>query len=347
MDDATPPVTGRPDGPRRAVVTGVGGWLPPDIVTNDDLAARLDTSDSWIRTRTGIARRHVASPGTAASDLAVEAGRRALASAGSPSADAVLLATMTPDHRAPATAPAVAARLGLAGVPAFDLAATCAGFVHGLATAAGLIATSAADRVLLIGAEVLTTVVDPRDRSLAVLFADGAGAVVLRAGHEDEPGALGPVVLGSDGTLAELLWIPEGGSRRRTDGRSAEPGGAFLQMRGREIFRNAVRRMSESSRRALDAAGWKTGDVDRLVAHQANARILAALGDELGIPADRVPTTIEHTGNTAAASVPLLLAEADADGRLRPGHRILLTAFGGGLAWGATTLVWPHLPGAR
>ncbi|GGZ28524.1 3-oxoacyl-[acyl-carrier-protein] synthase 3 [Streptomyces poonensis] len=338
-----PSRTGLPAVPRSAVVMGVGGWLPPDVVTNDDLAARLDTSDAWIRTRTGIARRHVAGRGTAVSDLAVEAGRRALASAGGPAVDAVVLATMTPDHPVPATAPVVAARLGLDGVPAFDLAATCAGFVYGLASAAGLIAASVAERVLVIGAEVLTGIVDPRDRSLAVLFADGAGAVVLRAGH-DEPGALGPVVLGSDGARDDLLYIPGGGSRARAGGLPAGTGGEFLRMRGREIFRNAVERMAESSRRALEAAGWKTGDVDRLVAHQANARILAALGDELEIPADRRPSTIEHTGNTASASIPLLLAETVADGRLRPGHRVLITAFGGGLAWGATTLVWPELP---
>lgn len=335
---------GRHAAPRAAVVAGIGGRLPAGTVTNDDLAARLDTTDAWIRTRTGISRRRVAPPGTATSDLAVAAGRRALQAAGTAMVDAVVLATMTPDQPSPATAPLVAARLGLNGVAAFDLAAMCAGFVYGLGTASGLIASGFADRVLLIGAEVLTSVVDPQDRSLAALFADGAGAVVLRAGTPDEPGAVGPVVLGSDGGLGDLLHIPDGGSRQRQSGLPAGPGGEFLRMRGRETFRQAVERMADSARRALEAAGWKTGDVDRLVAHQANARIQAALGAELDLPAERQLSNIEHTGNTGAASIPLLLAESAANGQLRAGHRILVTGFGGGLAWGATTLVWPDLP---
>ncbi|MEV0600158.1 beta-ketoacyl-ACP synthase III [Streptomyces sp. NPDC050315] len=339
-------MTGGPAVPA-AVLAGVGGYLPPDVVTNDDLSARLDTSDAWIRSRTGIAERHVAPRGTATSDLAVAAGRQALRSAGSPAIDAVLLATMTPDHPSPATAPEVATRLGLGNVAAFDITAMCAGFVYGLGVAAGLIAGRAAEHVLVIGAEVLTTVVDPSDRALAVLLADGAGAVVLRAGTPDEPGALGRVVLGSDGTRGELLRIAGGGSRERQSGRPPAPGGEYLRMQGREIFRQAVERMTESSRSALEAADWKSGDVDHLVAHQANARILAALGAELDIPAERQLTNIAHTGNTSAASVPLVLAEAGADGRLRPGDRLLLTAFGGGLTWGATTLVWPDVRPGR
>ncbi|MGI5472506.1 beta-ketoacyl-ACP synthase III [Streptomyces sp. CA-132043] len=333
----------RPGAAPAAVVAGVGGHLPPDVVTNDDLSARLDTSDDWIRARTGISVRHVASPGTATSDLAVAAGRRALRSAGSPRVDAVLVATMTPDHPSPATAPEVATRLGLGDVAAFDLGAMCAGFVYGLGVASGLIAGRAAERVLLIGAEVMTSVVDPQDRSVAVLFADGAGAVVLRAGTPDEPGAVGRVVLGSDGARGELLKISGGGSRERRSGRPPVPGGEYLRMRGREIFRQAVERMTDSSRAALEDAGWKSGDVDGLVAHQANARILAALGAELDIPAERQLSNIAHTGNTGAASIPLLLAEAAGTGRLAPGHRLLLTSFGGGLAWGATTLVWPDV----
>lgn len=332
---------------RTAVIAGLGSWLPPDVVTNDDISARLNTSDEWIRTRTGIARRHAASAGMATSDLAVEAGCRALKSADSPEVDAVILATSTPDYPTPATAPAVAARLGFAGVAAFDLVNTCAGFVYGLATAAGLIAAGAAERVLLIGAEVLSKYIDPADRTLVPIMADGAGAVVLRAGAVGEPGAVGRVFLGSDGEFSDLLRIPGGGSRQRRNDRPAEPGAEFLRMQGREIFRHSVVRMAESSERALSAAGWRTADVDRVVAHQANGRIIAALGTKLDVPADRVLTNIDHVGNTSAASVPLLLSEAAADGRLRPGHRVLLTAFGGGLAWGSTTLVWPELPGVH
>ncbi|GAA2513522.1 beta-ketoacyl-ACP synthase III [Winogradskya humida] len=333
-------------GERAAVVAGVGGWVPPDVVTNDDLAAYLDTSDEWIRTRTGIRTRHRVSPGMATSDLAVEAGRRALDSSGDPRVDAVVLATTTPDQLCPATAPVVAARLGLAGVAAFDVSAVCTGFLYGLATAAGLIAAGTAERVLLIGADAFTTIVNPEDRSTAVIFADGAGAVVLRAGHRDEPGALGRVVLGTDGTLSHLIRVPAGGSRQRSLNRSHEPGEEFFQMDGRDTFRHAVERMTAASQQAVASAGWSLADVDRLAAHQANARILTAVGERLGIAADRQLSNIADVGNTGAASIPLLLAQSHADGTLAAGHRMLLTAFGGGLAWGATTLTWPKLPGS-
>ncbi|MEE1800977.1 MULTISPECIES: beta-ketoacyl-ACP synthase III [unclassified Streptomyces] len=331
---------------RAAVVTGVGGWVPPDVVTNDDLSARLDTSDEWIRTRTGIRTRHVISPGMATSDLAFEAGRRALESAGDPEVEAVVLATTTPDRLCPATAPEVAARLGLVGVPAFDISAVCAGFLYGLATAAGLIASGTARQVLLIGADAFTTIVDPKDRATAVIFADGAGAVVLRAGRADEPGAVGPVVLGSDGRFADLIQVPAGGSRQRSHSRSCGPGEEFFRMDGRGTFRQAVERMSTASRQAVEAAGWRVEDVDRLAAHQANARILKAVADELAVPAGRQLSNISRVGNTGAASIPLLLAQAAGDGSLAEGHRTLLTAFGGGLSWGAATLTWPALPTA-
>ncbi|MET7489954.1 beta-ketoacyl-ACP synthase III [Streptomyces sp. NPDC005538] len=329
---------------RTAVVAGVGGWVPPHVVTNEDLSAHLDTSDEWIRTRTGIRTRHRVSPGMATSDLAVEAGRRALASSGDERAGAVVLATTTPDRICPATAPDVAARLGLAGVPAFDVSAVCTGFLYGLATAAGLIATGLTDRVLLIGADAFTTIVDPADRSTAVIFADGAGAVVLRAGHADEPGALGPVVLGTDGTLSHLIRVPAGGSRQRSLRRPQEPGEEYFQMEGRDTFRHAVDRMTTASRQAVASTGWSIGDIDRFAAHQANARILTAVADRLGIPAEHQLSNIADVGNTGAASIPLLLAQSHADGSLASGHRTLLTAFGGGLAWGATTLTWPKLP---
>ncbi|MFI0820973.1 beta-ketoacyl-ACP synthase III [Streptomyces sp. NPDC021098] len=331
---------------RAAVVAGVGGWVPPDVVTNDDLSARLDTSDEWIRTRTGISARHVISPGMATSDLAFEAGRRALESAGDPDIGAVVLATTTPDRPCPATAPDVAARLGLVGVPAFDISAVCAGFLYGLATGAGLIASGAARQVLLIGADAFTTIVDPKDRSTAVIFADGAGALVLRAGRADEPGAVGPVVLGSDGRFAHLIQVPAGGSRQRSRSRSGGPGEEFFQMEGRHTFRQAVEQMSAASRHAVEAADWRLEDVDRFAAHQANARILKTVADELAIPAGHRLSNISQVGNTGAASIPLLLAQAAEDGSLAEGHRTLLTAFGGGLSWGAATLTWPGLPAA-
>ncbi|MFP8885483.1 beta-ketoacyl-ACP synthase III [Streptomyces mangrovi] len=329
---------------RSAVLTGVGGYVPPTRVTNEELTARLDTSDEWIRTRTGITARHMVSPGTATSDLAVEAGGRALKSADEPRVDALVLATTTPDRPCPATAPEVAARLGLGTVAAFDVAAVCSGFLYGLAAAAGLIAAQIADRVLLIAADAFTTIVDPADRTTAVIFADGAGAAVLRAGHADEPGAVGPMVLGSDGELGHLIEVPAGGSRQRSTGLAAAPEDLFFRMHGRDTYRHAVEHMTTASRQAVEQAGWRgMADVDRFAAHQANARILTTVADRLEIPEGRRLSNIEHVGNTGGASIPLLLAHSARAGRLAAGHRLLLTAFGGGLAWGATTLVWPEV----
>jgi len=328
---------------RAAVIAGIGSYLPPQLVTNEDLTARLDTSDEWIRTRTGISTRHVVSPGMATSDLAVEAGRRALKSADESQVDAVVLATTTPDRPCPATAPDVAARLGLGGVAGFVGSAGWGGVLDALATGAGLIAAGTADRVLLIAADAFTTIIDPQDRSTAVIFADGAGAVVLRAGDADEPGAVGPVVLGSDGELSDLIEVPAGGSRQRSSGREPKPGDEYFKMRGRDIYRHAVERMTSASQQAVAAAGWTLEDVDRFAAHQANARILAAVAERLGVPAERQLSNIERVGNTGVASIPVLLAESAADGSLAAGQRVLLTAFGGGLAWGAATLVWPQL----
>lgn len=337
---------GRPAGRqagRAAVLTGLGGWIPPRRVTNADLSARLDTSDNWIRSRTGIATRHVIAPGEATSDLAVEAGRLALKSAGAAEADAVVLATTTPDRPCPATAPEVASRLGLKGSAAFDVSAVCTGFLYALATGQGLIAAGTAERVLVIGADAFTTIIDPHDRGTAVIFADGAGAVVLRAGQPDEPGALGQVFLGSDGSQSELIQVPAGGSRQRSTGVPPQERDTYFQMSGQRTFREAVERMSAVSRQAIDSVGWKLTDVDRLAAHQANARILGAVGNELDLSEGRLLSNIEHVGNTGAASIPLLLHHAHADGSLKAGDRLLLTAFGAGLAWGATTVVWPEL----
>ncbi|MFF2026289.1 beta-ketoacyl-ACP synthase III [Streptomyces sp. NPDC058171] len=328
---------------RVAVVAGIGSYVPPDVVTNEDLTRRLDTSDEWIRSRTGIATRHVVSPGTATSDLAVEAGQRALKSSGRDDIDAVVLATTTPDHTCPATAPAVAARLGLTGVLAFDVAAVCTGFLYGLASASGLIAAGIADRVLLVAADAFTTIIDPDDRTTAVIFADGAGAVVLRAGDPEEPGATGPFVLGSDGTRSDLIEVPAGGSRQRSSGRAALPGDHYFRMQGRDAYRHAVERMTAASTEAVERRGWTLDGIDRFAAHQANARILAAVADRLRIPDERRLSNIEHVGNTGGASLPLLLSQAAQGGRLTAGQKVLLTAFGGGLAWGATALRWPDI----
>ncbi len=322
-----------------AVLRGLGAAVPSRVVTNDELSQRLSTSDEWVRTRTGIAQRHVADAGTATADLAVEAGARALKSAGAGEADAVVCATTSPDRPMPATAPEVAARLGLPNVAAVRVDGGCAGVVYALATGAGLLAAGVAERVLVVGAEIMTRLVDPDDLGTAVLFGDGAGAVVLERGDADQPGAIGPFDLGSDGDLADLLAIPAGGSRRAVDADAIAERANFIHMDGKEVYRQAVRRMVESSRNVLEAAGLTVDDVDRMVGHQANARILDAVGDRLGVPVERRVSNVARYGNTSAASIPLALVDAD----LRPGELVLLTAFGAGLSWGSTLLTWPDL----
>ncbi|MFD1660498.1 beta-ketoacyl-ACP synthase III [Streptomyces caeni] len=328
-----------------AVVCGLGGFLPPQVITNDDLGRVLDTSDTWIRSRTGILRRHRAEPGTATSDLAVEAGRRALKSAGrdgEDAVDAVIVATTTPDRICPATAPAVAWRLGLGTVPAFDVGAVCSGFLYALVTARSLLASGAARSVLVIGAETYSAILDPGDRSTLAIFGDGAGAVVVRAGTPDEPGAIGPAVLASDGSGSDLISVPSGGSRdpfRAATGDRADP---YFRMQGKQVFRQAVERMSECSRQVAERSGWPVEEVDVLVAHQANLRILQAVADRIGMPRERCHVHLDRVGNTAAASIPLALADAAGE-VLRPGHRVVLTAFGGGLTWGAIALTWPDV----
>ncbi|KOV86321.1 beta-ketoacyl-ACP synthase III [Nocardia sp. NRRL S-836] len=328
---------------RAAVLCGIGTWLPPRVVTNDELARQLDTSDEWIRKRTGIRERRVIEPGMSTSVLAVEAGARALKSAGGADVDLVIVATTTPDHPCPSTAPEVASRLGLSGVPAFDLNAVCAGFVYALATAAGHIAAGIAERVLVIGADTFTTVLNPEDRTTAAIFGDGAGAVVLRAGTADEPGALGPFDLGSDGTGADLLIVPAGGSEQRGSGRPLDPADVHFRMDGQPVFRNAVARMSESAGKVLDNAGWRLEDVDRFACHQANARIIGAVARNLRVPEERFLLNVDRVGNTVAASIPLVLGDAAAAGELVPGNRVLVTSFGAGLGWGSTVLTWPEL----
>jgi 3-oxoacyl-[acyl-carrier-protein] synthase III len=317
--------------------------LPPKVVTNQQLAARMDTSDEWIRSRTGIRQRHVIEPGMSTADLAVEAAGRALKSAGRANVDVILLATTTPDRPCPATAPEVASRLGLSGAAAFDVGAACAGFVYALAAASGLISAGIVDYALVIGADALSTIVNPEDRTTMALFGDGAGAVTLQAGQPDELGALGPFDLGSDGDLAELIMIPAGGSRQRSWRGQAPESDHYVTMSGTSVFRNAVMRMAESTQRALAAAGWSVRDVDKFVAHQANARILAALAERLDLPAEKLVSNVDRVGNTSAASIPLALADAMSDDELHAGERVLLTSFGGGLAWGSTTLRWPEL----
>ncbi|MGP4112739.1 beta-ketoacyl-ACP synthase III [Streptomyces sp. 4N509B] len=330
-------------GTRAAVLAGLGGFVPPRVVTNHDLAGRMDTSDEWIRTRTGIRQRHYATPGSATSDLAVEAGRRALRSAPDVEVDTVVVATITPDQQLPHTAPGVAERLGLSGVAALDVSAACSGFVYGLATCAGLIAAGTSRAVLFVGADTFSTTLNPEDRTSAVIFGDGAGAVVLRAGSPDEPGALGAFDLGSDGGRWELATIRGGGSRQRLAVAPLDPADTYFAMDGKAMFRQAALRMADSARAVAKHAGWTLDEIDRVVAHQANLHIVQQVAYELGLPVERCLTNIDRVGNTVAASIPLAMVDAVRDGGLRPGHRVLVLAFGGGLTWGGTTVHWPRL----
>lgn len=330
---------------RSAKVVGVGGYVPPQVVSNYQLAETLDTNDEWIRSRTGISHRHIVADDVATSDLAAIAGRRALDNvAGDTTIDLLVLATTTPDHPCPATAPAVASALGLGTIPAYDLAAVCSGFIYALAAATATVKSGMAHRALVIGAETFSTILDPTDRTTRPIFGDGAGAVVIEA---TQPGADGEIIdftLGSDGDQASLICVPGGGSRERTTTNPDTVYSPFFQMQGATVFREAVARMAQSCEQVLTRTGWAAEQVDWLVGHQANARIIAAIGDQLGLSADRAVINLDRVGNTSAASIPLALADAASDNRFQPGQRLVLTAFGGGTTWGATTLTWPAIP---
>jgi 3-oxoacyl-[acyl-carrier-protein] synthase-3 len=320
----------------RSEIIGCGGYLPEKIVANAELAERLDTSDEWIRQRTGIAQRHVAAVGQLTSDLATAAARQALKSAGMTGndLDLIVLATATPDHTFPATATKVQAQLGMTRGAAFDVQAVCTGFIYALSTADALIRARQARTALVIGAETFSRILDWQDRGTCVLFGDGAGAVVLQAAEGREKGARGILSshLHSDGSNYDLLYVDGGPSTTGTSG--------FLRMEGREVFRHAVQRLAEVVDEALAANGLKESDIDWLVPHQANRRIIDSMGRRLGLPPEKVVVTIERHANTSAASVPLALAEAAAAGRIQRGQLVLLEAMGGGLTWGASLVRW-------
>jgi 3-oxoacyl-[acyl-carrier-protein] synthase III len=321
----------------RAQILGCGGYLPERVVTNADLAKTLDTSDEWIVQRTGIRERHIAAPGEKTSDLALRAARAALASAkvAPQEVDLIVLATSTPDNTFPATAARVQAQLGIKRGAAFDVQAVCSGFIYALATADNFVRTGQAKTALVIGAETFSRILDWQDRGTCVLFGDGAGALVLRGvpsnGSASERGVLS-THLHSDGSGYELLYVDGGVSTTGTSG--------FLRMEGKEVFKYAVLRLAEVVDEALAANGLRAGDLDWLVPHQANRRIIDAMGKKLGLAAGKVVVTIDRHANTSAASVPLALAEAATDGRIRAGQLVLLEAMGGGLTWGASLVRW-------
>ncbi|WP_424215726.1 beta-ketoacyl-ACP synthase 3 (plasmid) [Streptomyces sp. BI20] len=305
-------------------VLGVSGLLPTTILDSSLVGAAVGVDAEWIVRRTGIRERRRADPGRTSADLAVEAARPLVAAL--PDIGAVVVASMTPDRQCPGMAPAIAERLGLSGVGAWDVNSACAGFVCALAGGAAMVAAGQLGRILVIGSDVMSSMVSPTDRNTAVVFGDGAGAVVLGE-TSGRVGRVGPFVLGSDGSRAELAATPFGGGH--------------LSMRGQEVFEQAVDRMGEAARTAVAKAGWSLDEVDWLVGHQANGRILSLLGDVLGIGPARRVACVDRMGNTANASIPLALADLAGSGRLRAGDRIAVVSFGGGLAWGATTLEWP------
>jgi 3-oxoacyl-[acyl-carrier-protein] synthase-3 len=319
----------------RSVVTGVGGYLPEEAVTNEDLAKFVDTSDAWIVERTGIRKRHRAAPEQGASDLAVEAAKKALAAAGrtADQIDLIIVATTTPDLTFPSTAAIVQRKLGCPIGIAFDVQAVCSGFVYALSVADGFVARGLSQCALVIGAETMTRLMDWSDRGTCVLFGDGAGAVVLEPGpgkgDSSDRGLLG-FALRCDGTKQDLLYVDGGPSTTGTVG--------HLRMQGNQVFRHAVVNISEAVRAAAVAAKVELSAVDWFIPHQANQRILAGVAHRLGIEESRVISTVAEHANTSAASIPLAWAQAVDDGRIKPGQLLLLEAMGGGLTWGACLL---------
>jgi len=309
-------------------IVGTGSYLPARIVTNDEFARRLDTSDAWIRERTGIAERRIADESQASSDLALEASRAALAAAhlAPGDIDLIIVATSTPDYVFPSTACLLQAKLGIKGCPAFDVQAVCSGFVYALATADRFIRSGMNRRALVVGTEVFSRIMDWNDRATCVLFGDGAGAVVLAAG--DAPG-IHASVLHADGSYADILSVPGNVCGGRITG------SPYLQMQGNQVFKLAVRVLDEVARETLKASDMGIADVDWLIPHQANVRILEATARKLGIPRERVVVTVDKHGNTSAASIPLALDEYVRAGKIRTGQRVLMEGVGGGFTWGA------------
>jgi 3-oxoacyl-[acyl-carrier-protein] synthase III len=312
-------------------IVGSGSYLPPRAMDNDEFARRLETSDAWIRERTGIARRHIADEEQSSSDLALEASKSALSAAGlkPQDIDLIIVATSTPDFIFPSTACLLQAKLGIKGCAAFDVQAVCTGFIYALATADSFIRTGMNKKALVVGAEVFSRILDWNDRGTCVLFGDGAGAVVLVA--SEKPG-IHASRLHADGSQVGMLSVPGNVSRGKLIG------SPFLQMNGQGVFKFAVRVLEESARETVAAAGMQLADIDWLIPHQANVRILEATARKLELPREKLVVTVDHHGNTSAASVPLALDEFIRKGRIRPGERLLLQGVGGGFTWGSSVV---------
>jgi 3-oxoacyl-[acyl-carrier-protein] synthase-3 len=337
---------------RRSVqVLGWGKALPERALTNDDLSDMVDTSDEWIRERTGILERRIVGEGETTASLAIEAARRALERAAFDPVDLdlIIVPTMTPDHLFPSTACLVQDALGAPRAAAFDLSAACTGFIYGLAMAAQGIRSGAYDHALIIGAETISRIVDWSDRRTCVLFGDGAGAVLL--GASSAPGGILSTVLGADGSGSDLLILPAGGSRYPATPETTSNGMHYLQMDGRKVFRFATRIVPQALREVLESAELSLDHLELVIPHQANQRIIEASAQRLGLPVERFYTNLEHYGNTCAASIPIALCEALDAGLVQAGDHLVLVGFGAGLTWGAAILewgqLWPAPPVAR
>jgi 3-oxoacyl-[acyl-carrier-protein] synthase-3 len=324
-----------------AVLNGLGAYAPAQVVTNHDFAQRLDTSDQWIVERTGIKERRFARPDETVASMAVPAANAALARAGITidQVSHIIVGTATPDRLLPSTACHLQAMLGAGNASAFDIAAACSGFIYGLTLAEGLIAAGQGEHVLVVGGEKLTHITDQSDRSTAILFGDGVGAAVVSKASGDGRGLLSTFIK-ADGRLAELLYIPGGGVMKPFNQQVLDDKTYLMRMAGREVFKHAVLTMAEACDEAIRRAGVKAEDIDLLVPHQANIRIIEATAKHAEMPLEKVMITVDRYGNTSAASVPMALADAEASGRLKKGMTVLLVAFGAGFTWGSAVIKW-------
>lgn len=325
---------------KKVGIIGLGEYLPKKILTNQDLEGMVDTSDEWITTRTGIKQRRIVAKNEATSDLAIKAAKKALQDAkgmNPEDLDLIIVATTTPDMQFPSVSCLVQKALGANQASCFDISAACAGFVYGIVIAQQFIACSTYKNILVIGAEVLSSITDWKDRNTCVLFGDGAGAAVLA---EVKSGGILSTYLGSDGSLGDLLMLPAGGSRHPATHQTIDKRLHYLKMRGNELFKLAIKIMADAAQKVLDKAGLKCKEVDCLIPHQANMRILLAVAKKLGVPEEKIFLNIEKYGNMSSASTVIALCEAVREGKVKRGDIVLLDAFGAGLVWGACVIKW-------
>lgn len=325
---------------RYAHIIGWGKYVPPHIVTNDDLAKKMDTTDAWIRERTGIVQRRIASDKESTAAMAIHAARAAIETANirPTEIDLVIVATATPEYLFPATACLVQSAIGAERAGAFDLEAGCSGFVYALVTAAGMIRSGLHDTILVVGAETLSRIVDWNDRATAVLFGDGAGAVLVRA--SERAGGVMASLLGADGSGGDLLILPAGGARHPAGPDTVLSKMHYVRMNGREVYRFATRVMAEATQSVVKRAGWSLDQIDLFIPHQANARIIESAAKSLKVAPEKFFVNLQHYGNTSAASIPIALCEALDAGKIAPGDRLVMVGFGAGLTWAACAIEW-------